>query len=666
MSDEGLALRRTSGGAFALAGFVVAVVAMMIVPLPTPLLDVLLTLNLAISVALLLVSVYSAHTLELSTFPTLLVLTTLFRLSLNVSTVRLILLQADAGRVIHAFGSFVVRGDYVVGLAVFLILTIVQYVVIARGAERVAEVAARFSLDAMPGQQLAIDAELRAGALDAAEARVRRASLQREAQLYGALDGAMRFVKGDAIASTIILGISLAGGLVIGVVQRGMPLGGAARLYTLLTIGDGLVSQLPALLLSTAAGLVVTRVASDQAGSSLGPDLERQLLRPRALGATALLLGALALVPGLPLWPFAVVASAAGGLALYARRRRIAAPVSMPSLPQVPAPLQVAIAPQLAPPLGGAEQLDARLRQVAAHLADELGLVIPAVEVLIDARLPLRGWEVRLRGVPLRRGQHPDGRLLADVGPAALPPDLPAEPAEHPATGALASWVPLSAAEQLKRSGLTLLDGADCISAALEAALRSSSPELLGVDETQRLLDGLAAKYPALVREVIPRRIDPGGLAELLRRLLAEELPIRDLRDVLEAVARQKDGEKDPILLTERVRAALARQITHRHARDGHVEALVLDAQAEEAVRGAIRPDGQLALEADFAEALLAAVRRELETQRGAVLLTSGDLRRHVRRLVAAEHPRLPVLAFHELLPDVEVDRVGTLSLPDA
>src|SRR4051812_48061191 len=247
-------------GAIALAAFVVAVVAMMIVPLPTPLLDVLITVNLALSVALLLVAIYSSRTLELSTFPTLLVLTTLYRLSLNVSSVRLILLQADAGRVIHAFGNFVVRGDYVVGFAVFLILTIVQYVVISRGAERVAEVAARFTLDAMPGQQLAIDADVRAGAIDANEARGRRAALSREAQLYGALDGAMRFVKGDAIASVLILVISMIGGLIIGTLQRGLGIADAAKVYTLLTIGDGLVSQLPALLISTAAGLVVTRV----------------------------------------------------------------------------------------------------------------------------------------------------------------------------------------------------------------------------------------------------------------------------------------------------------------------------------------------------------------------------------------------------------------------
>jgi type III secretory pathway component EscV len=672
-SDE--RTRSRPAGALVLALFVVAIVGMMIVPLPTALLDVLLTTNLAIAVALLLVAVYSARTLELSTFPTLLVLTTLFRLALNVSSVRLILLQANAGRVIHAFGAFVVRGDYVVGFAVFLILTIVQYVVISRGAERVAEVAARFTLDAMPGQQLAIDGELRAGSITADEARARRAQLSREAQLYGALDGAMRFVKGDAIAGILILGISLAGGLIIGVARHGMPIGQAAAIYTLLTIGDGLVSQLPALLISTAAGLVVTRVASDQADDSLGRELARQLARPRALAVTALLLGVLALVPGLPLWPFALVGFTAGGLALYLRRRRrgpepIAVGVSLPR-PQ-PA-LEVAVDSQLAAQLRAAGPVEERLAEVARTLADDLGLPLPPVELAIDARLPLRGYEVRLRGIPVAHGQIPDGRLLADAGPAALPPGIDAEPAEHPSTGALASWVPSSAGSKLRAAGVGLLDGAGVVAASLEASLRAQAAELLGLDETQRLLDEAGRRHPALVREVVPRRIDVAALAEVLRRLVAEELPVGDLRDVLEAIARQKDPERDPALLTERVRAAMKRQITHRHARDRRLEALVLDTEAEEAVRGALRPGPgetgpQLALEPDLAEALLVAVRRELESlgadgRDGAVLLTSAELRRHLRRLVEREHPRLPVLAYHELDAEVQVERVGTVGL---
>ena len=657
-------------GAIALAAFIVAVVAMMIVPLPTPLLDVLLTSNLAISVALLLVAVWSARTLELSTFPTLLLLTTLYRLALNVSSVRLILLQANAGRVIHAFGNFVVRGDYVVGFAVFLILTIVQYVVISRGAERVAEVAARFTLDAMPGKQLAIDADLRAGAIDANEARKRRDALSREAALYGALDGAMRFVKGDAIAGLLILAISLTGGLVIGVVQRGMALGDAARLYTLLTIGDGLVSQLPALLISTAAGLVVTRVASDEDSGTLGPDLARQLLRPGALITTAVLLAVLALVPGLPLWPFLVVAAAAGTLAWLALRRRAQEPrVPVAEAPHAPPALEVALDPALH---AAAPSLEARLVQVTRTLSDELGVIVPPLTITIDARLPLRGYEIRLRGIPVADGIVPDGRILVDVAPGKLPAGVEGQATDHPATGAPAAWVPASSVARLPATGLVMLDGPSAIAARLDSALRAAAPELVGLDETQRLLDTAAREHPALVRALVPARAELTLVADVLRRLVAEGIALRDLPTVLEALARATGETRDAALVTERVRAQLQRAITHRFAvvaaGGRRVAALLLDPDAEEAVRGALRPAGDgvvLALEPDLADALLASVDAQAAAHKAPVILTSPELRRHVRRLVEGEHPRLPVLAYQELASDVEVEQVGTIRITE-
>jgi len=653
-----------------LAAFVVATVAMMIVPLPTPLLDLLITSNLAISVALLLVAVWSARTLELSTFPTLLLLTTLYRLALNVSSVRLILLQANAGRVIHAFGSFVVRGDYVVGFAVFLILTIVQYIVISRGAERVAEVAARFTLDAMPGKQLAIDADLRAGAIDSGEARRRREALSKEAALYGALDGAMRFVKGDAIAGVLILTISLIGGLVIGVVQRGMALGDAARVYTLLTIGDGLVSQLPALLISTAAGLVVTRVASDEDGGTLGPDLARQLLRPGALATTAILLAVLALVPGLPLWPFLVVAVAAGALAWVALRQRASRPrVPVADAPTPPPALEVALDPALH---AAAPSLETRLVAVTRGLADELGLIVPPLQLTIDAKLPLRGYEIRLRGIPVADGIIPDGRILVDVPPGKLPAGVEGQAADHPATGAPAAWVPASSVARLPATGLGMLDGPSAIAARLDAALRATAPELVGLDETQRLLDAAAREHPALVRALVPQRAELTLVADVLRRLVAEGVGLRDLPTVLEALARAAAGSRDPAIVTERVRAGLSRVITHRFTTaaggDRRVAALLLDADAEEAVRGALRPAGEgtiLALEPDLADALLASVDKEAGAHKSSIILTSPELRRHVRRLVEGEHPRLPVLAYQELSADVEVEQVGTIRITE-
>ncbi|HEX9104622.1 MAG TPA: flagellar biosynthesis protein FlhA, partial [Polyangia bacterium] len=490
------------------------------------------------------------------------------------------------------------------------------------------------------------------------------------AALYGALDGAMRFVKGDAIAGLLILAISLTGGLVIGVVQRGMALGDAARVYTLLTIGDGLVSQLPALLISTAAGLVVTRVASDEDGATLGPDLARQLLRPGALITTAVLLAVLALVPGLPLWPFLVVAAAAGGLAWLALRRRAQQPrVPIADAPHAPPALEVALDPALH---AASPSLEPRLVQVTRALSDELGLIVPPLQLTIDARLPLRGYEIRLRGTPLADGIVPDGRILVDVAPGKLPAGVEGQAVDHPATGAPASWVPASSVARLPAAGLAMLDGPSAIAARLDAALRAAAPELVGLDEAQRLLDAAAREHPALVRALTPARADLTLVADVLRRLVAEGVGLRDLPTVLEALARAVGDTRDPALVTERVRAQLSRLITHRFAVAGgggrHVSALMLDADAEEAVRGALRPAGEgvvLALEPDLADALLASVASEAGAHKSPVILTSPELRRHVRRLVEGEHPRLPVLAYQELSGDVEVEQVGTIRITE-
>ena len=572
-SGAATSLRATSS--LGLAVFVVATVAMMIVPLPTPLLDVLLTSNLAISVALLLVAVWSARTLELSTFPTLLLLTTLYRLALNVSSVRLILLQANAGRVIHAFGAFVVRGDYVVGFAVFLILTIVQYVVISRGAERVAEVAARFTLDAMPGKQLAIDADLRAGAIDADEARRRRDALSKEAALYGALDGAMRFVKGDAIAGLLILAISLTGGLVIGVVQRGMPLGDAARVYTLLTIGDGLVSQLPALLISTAAGLVVTRVASDEDGATLGPDLARQLLRPGALVTTAVLLARAGARPR----PAAVavprrrrrrrragVAGAAPPRAGAARpRRRRAARAAARSRSR-----SIRRCTRRRP------SLEARLVAVTRALSDELGLIVPPLTLTIDAALPLRGYEIRLRGVPLADGIIPDGRILVDVAPDKLPAGVDGQPTDHPATGAPASWVPASSVARLPASGLddarrTVGDRRAPRRRAARRRARARRPRRDAAPARRRRAraSGAGARAGAGARRPHARRRRAAPPRRRRRR------PARSADGARSARARRRRDARSGARSPSACARQLSRVITHKFAGGRHVSALL-------------------------------------------------------------------------------------------
>jgi type III secretion protein V len=638
-----------------LAGVVVAIVAMMIVPLPTPLLDLLLSVNIAAAVTLLLVSLYVGDALKIATFPTLLLLTTLFRLALEISATRLILLRADAGEVIHAFGNFVVAGNLVVGAVIFVILTVVQFIVISKGAERVAEVAARFTLDAMPGKQMSIDAELRAGHIDAREARSRRAALARESQLFGAMDGAMKFVKGDAIAGIIVLAVNVVGGLVIGVLQRGMEVGAAARVYTVLTIGEGLVAQIPALLVSTAAGIIVTRVAAEEQedGGSvhLGSEIGRQVLaQPKALAIAAGLLVLLAVVPGLPALPFLALAAGLGGVAWRLLRAPAAPPataalassgaaahsraseVALPSPVLTPVAVEVSaeLGATLGPPdpKGRGAFMSEVVPRVRERLFAELGLALPTVRLRADAPgLEGGAFVVRLNEVPLARG-----------------------------TIAREDW---SAA-------------GDRLGDEILALLRRYGHELLGVQETQALLDGLERTHPALVREVVPKLVSTVLLADVLRRLVEEGVSLRNLRDVLGALAEWAPHERDPVVLAEHVRAALRRTITFQHVRAGGIlSAYMLDGLIEDTIRDAIHrtPTGSyLALEPQASRDIVAAVSRALGPDgAGAapafVLLTNAEIRRYVRRLVETEHPALAVLSYQELAPEAEIRPLGRISI---
>jgi type III secretion protein V len=637
-----------------LAGVVVAIVAMMVVPLPTPLLDLLLSVNIAAAVTLLLVSLYVSDALKIATFPALLLITTLFRLALEISATRLILLHADAGEVIHAFGNFVVAGNLVVGAVIFVILTVVQFIVISKGAERVAEVAARFTLDAMPGKQMSIDAELRAGHIDAREARARRAALARESQLFGAMDGAMKFVKGDAIAGIIVLAVNVVGGLVIGVLQRGMDLAAAGRVYTVLTIGEGLVAQIPALLVSTAAGIIVTRVASEDGdgASHLGREMARQVLaQPKALALAAGLLALLAVVPGLPALPFLVLAAALGGVAWRLLRtpaaleaaagvvEPAAASASVGAADPAPfspvlTPIAVEVSAELAPALGPPDPKGpgAFMREVVPRLRErlfaELGLALPAVRLRVgEGGLAGGAFVVRINEVPLARG---------DIARA-----------EWPGAGA--------------RLGDEIL-----------ALMRRYGHELIGVQETQALLDGLERTHPALVREVVPKLVSPVLLADVLRRLVEEGISLRNLRDVLGALAEHAPHERDPVVLAEHVRGALRRTITFQHVRPGGVlPAYLLDGLIEDTIRDAIHktPTGSyLALEPQMSRDIVEAVSRALgpDGLRGTpdfVLLTTAEIRRYVRRLVETAHPDLPVLSFQELAPEAEIRPLGRISI---
>jgi type III secretion protein V len=637
----------------ALAGLVVSIVAMMIVPLPTPLLDLLISVNIAAAVTLLLVAIYVSDALKIATFPTLLLLTTLFRLALEVSATRLILLHADAGEVIRAFGNFVVAGNLVVGAVIFLILTMIQFIVISKGSERVAEVAARFTLDAMPGKQMSIDAELRAGHIDHNEARRRRAALARESQLFGSMDGAMKFVKGDAIAGIVVLAVNIVGGLIVGILQRGMDAGTAARTYTVLTIGEGLVSQIPALVISTAAGLIVTRVASEEEGGQLGRDIGLQVTaQPKALAITAGLLGLLAIVPGLPAVPFLILALVLGALAwrlmrLPAARAVTADGLSMPvargavatsaqstaeeaALSPMLTPIAVEVAGELGARLGPdgsgpgvfATQIVPRLRE---RLFAELGLPLPAVRLRAVAAGPAAGkFVIRLNEVPLARGEI--------------------------------------AREDWGVAGPRLGD-------AVLALLRRYGHELFGLDEAQALLDALERTHPALVREVVPKLVSLVLFTDIARRLVEEGISLRNLRDILAALAEWAPHEREPVALVEHVRAALRRSITFQHAGEaGVLAAYLLDPMIEETIRDSVQktPTGSyLALEPQLSQDILAAVGRAVGpgAAGGAVLLTGAEIRRYVRRLIETDHPNLPVLSFQELAPEAQIRPIARISV---
>jgi type III secretion protein V len=665
-------LRDATDALFALA--VLAIVLLLVAPLPPAVLDVLLALNLGASATVLVVTLFARDALRFASFPTLLLLTTLFRLALNVSTTRLVLSRGDAGRVIEAFGRVVVQGNYVVGAVVFAILTLVQLLVVAKGAERVAEVAARFSLDALPGKQMAIDADVRAGAIDPAEARRRRRALERESQLHGAMDGALKFVKGDAIAGIAIVLVNVVGGLVAGAL-RGMDLGAAARRYALLAIGDGLVSQLPALLLAVSAGVAVTRVASEEEGGSLGGEIGRQLAsEPAALATVAALLGALALAPGLPFAPFALLAAgAAAGAHALRRRRALAAALPRPcegaqdpagdgSPFQASAPVVLELAEDLhaAGLTGDGRALRDALATLREQLWRDLGVRLPATAVR-PAPLPPGAFSLLVDDVPAASGRAPADEVLALVSPEELElAGVAARAAIDPATGRVAAVVAAGDAVRAAALGPVRAPLERALS-EVGSALARSAHLFVGVQEAQAMLDALEPVAPALVREA-SRQIPPSALAEVLRRLVEEGVSIRPFRQILEALLEAGGGARGAAALAEACRRALARHIGHRFGRGQPLAALLLDPAAEQVVRDALAGD-VLALDPTVAAAVLDRIEAESRVlAEPPSLLVSGDVRRAVRSLVAPRFPRIPVLAFDELPPELPIRPVGRIA----
>jgi type III secretion protein V len=650
---------------------VLAVVLLLVAPLTPGALDVLLALNLAAAATVLVVTLFARDALRFASFPTLLLLTTLLRLALNVSSTRLVLSRGDAGRVIEAFGEVVVQGNAVIGAVIFAILALVQVLVVTKGAERVAEVAARFALDAMPGKQMAIDADARAGAIDAVEARRRRRALERESQLHGAMDGALKFVKGDAIAGIAIVGVNVVGGLVAGSL-RGMDLASAARRYTLLAIGDGLVSQIPALLVAIAAGVAVTRVAAEEEGGSIGGEIGRQLLaEPGALAAVSALLCGLALAPGLPALPFLTLAAAAGlGAYRIARSRAPSEPAPPPGARDGAADAPFASPAPIALLLGDDLHSEARAEQgrsvrerlgaIRERLWADLGIRIPPITV--SGSGGAGEWTLLVDGVPAAAGRADAGEAVALVAPDDLAlVGIDGLPHRDPLTGRAASLV--SAQDAARAGALGPVRGPlDRVLAEVTWALSRTAYLFVGVQETQGLLDRLEATAPALVREAT-RQLPPALLAEVLRRLVEERVSILPLHTILEALLEAGGASRGAPALAEAARRALRRQIGHRCAGEGPLAALLIDPGAERVLRDALAGEA-LALHPDLAARLMEALDREVgASDAPPVILAAGDVRRALRGMVATRFPRVAVLSFDDVPPELPVRPVGRLSL---
>ena len=672
------------------ASFMMLAVIMMVIPLPTLLVDALIAVNMAFSLLILVVAFYIGRPGDFSSLPPIILIATLFRLALSITTTRLILLHADAGDIVATFGRFVIGGEVVVGLVVFLIITAAQFIVITKGAERVAEVAARFTLDAMPGKQMSIDNDLRNGDIDQAEARGRRSRLERESQLYGAMDGAMKFVKGDAITGLIIVFVNLIGGLLVGMFNRGMSFGDASHTYSLLTVGDGLIAQIPALLISIAAGTVVTRVASDTE-TDLGTEIFRQLgSSDKALALAAVILFGAGFVPGFPTLIFLGLAALFGALAFMIYRRRpkpAAAPATRPEIEtieadqgpviehtiissgstrhRVVAHVGVNIAEAVWP-----ERFRIETDLVRDALKADLGLEMPAVEMRPDPTLVPDRFRVDLEGVPIIEGEIPKDSLLLNDDPMHL--DLLQVPRrDGPAliSGQRTIWIGKDHADALAEAGIGFYDPAATLAKCLSQSLRRYAAHFIGIQETRELLTGMEGEYSELVKEV-SRVVPLNKLSDILRRLVEEDVPVGNLRAILEALVEWGGREADTLLLTERVRIALARQICHRHAQLNRVlAAYVLSRAAEEGVRNAIKVTGvgkMLALPEEASRAMLSQLRQELDDndeRQAAVLLTSLDIRRVMRNYLLRNDIEIPVLSYQEIAPEYSVQSLMSVTI---
>ncbi|TDB62216.1 type III secretion system export apparatus subunit SctV [Photorhabdus khanii] len=687
-----------------LAILLLAVVFMMILPLPPFLLDILIAINITISVVLMMMAVYINSPLQFSAFPAVLLVTTLFRLALSISTTRMILLQADAGKIVYTFGNFVVGGNLIVGIVIFLIITIVQFIVITKGSERVAEVSARFSLDAMPGKQMSIDGDMRAGVIDVNEARERRSTIEKESQMFGSMDGAMKFVKGDAIASLLIIFVNILGGITIGVTQKGMSASDALQLYAILTVGDGMVSQVPALLIAITAGIIVTRVSSEDS-SDLGNEIGEQVIaQPKALLIGGVLLVLFGLIPGFPTLIFFMLALVVtgGGYFLFQRQRQdnVSQQADLPSLlaqgAGAPAakpkakigskakggklsekeefamtvPLLIDVDAGLQAELE-AISLNDELIRVRRALYLDLGVPFPGIHLRFNEGMKAGEYLIQLQEVPVARGRLRSAHLLVQEPVSQLELlVIPYEEGEPLLPNQPTLWVAETHQERLAKSGMAVLSMSQVITWHLSHVLREYAEDFIGVQETRYLLEQMEGSYGELVKEAM-RIIPLQRMTEILQRLVGEDISIRNTRAILEAMVVWGQKEKDVVQLTEYIRSSLKRYICYKYANGNNIlPAYLLDQQVEEQIRGGIRQTSAgsyLALDPAVTQSFLEQMKKTVgdltQMQNKPVLIVSMDIRRYVRKLIEGDHHGLPVLSYQELTQQINIQPLGRVCL---
>ncbi|MFY9399255.1 MAG: flagellar biosynthesis protein FlhA [Desulfomonilia bacterium] len=674
--------RRTTADLTMVLG-VIVVMAIILVPLPTFLLDILLTFSIAIGIIILMASMYTTNPLNFSVFPSLLLVVTLYRLALNIASTRLILLNGSegelaAGRLINTFGQFVVGGSYVVGFVVFGIFVIINFVVITKGATRIGEVTARFTLDAMPGKQMAIDADLNAGIITEQEARERRDKIRREAEFYGAMDGATKFVRGDAIAGIIITFINILGGIIIGVLQHKMPFGEALTTYTTLTIGDGLVSQIPALIISSAAGILVTQSAADK---SMGALLSEQLsFQPMALLSAAVIIFGFGLVPGMPHASFIAIAllmGTVGWLTLRARQKAEA--------PQEP-PRQEEVSPESLLPMDILEfeigygliplvdssqggELLTRIKGMRRTIAAELGVIVPPIHVRDNLDLKPNEYKLVLKGAEIARAEAMADRLML-LNPESAELDIPGIPVKEPAFGLPALWIKKTDSERAQLAGLTVVDASTVIATHLTETIKNNAHELLGRQELQSILDAVSRTHPKVVEDLVPGTLQAGVILRVFKNLLREKVPVKNVLTILETLADYGAMTKDPDILTEYVRQALMRVISKPYIQDSTIRVLALDPAVDGMISRSIQHTDHgsyLALEPEKSQKILMTLNREVNNvgKQGLipVLLASPVSRPYLKRLTERYLPDLVVLSHNEIPPDITIKNLGMVRI---